>query len=98
MGIVKNSNKTTKAKQRIEKNSEQTSVMVTKLFICTTPITALFIQEICMKTLLYVDIPWIHYVECLLAIIVCGFVLIKARMRNVPRNLASSTFLNYKEL
>ena len=82
MGIVKNSNKTTKAKQRKEKNSEQTSVMVTKLFICTTPITALFIQEICMKTLLYVDIPWIHYVECLLAIIVCGFVLIKA-MRKV---------------
>ena len=82
MGIVKNSNKTTKAKQRKEKNSEQTSGMVTELFICTTPITAFFIQEICMKTLLSVYIPWIHYVECLLAIIVCGFVLIKA-MRKV---------------
>ena len=82
MGIVKNSNKTTKAKQRKEKNSEQTSGMVTELFIFTTPITAFFIQEICMKTLLSVYIPWIHYVACLSAIVVCGFVLIKA-MRKV---------------
>ena len=41
-----------KQKKRKEKNSEQTSGMVTELFIFTTPITAFFIQEICLKTLL----------------------------------------------
>ena len=74
---IKNCNKKVKAKYIKGKSSEQTSDITTMLFIGSTPISAIFIQEVCMKTLQPVYIPWIHYVECLSAIIVCGFVLIK---------------------